>query len=743
MNNPAQIGHDAPVTDRSDDFYDRWPIAKSISRIIETAPPQWSTRIGLFGPWGDGKTSVLNFLEQQQRTAANIVIRYAPWGATTPDEVWRDFGKVLIAGLARHNVKLTMWSQIVNRTKSVDPKTIKTGVNAVGKLVEASGHAPGAAMGANFASTLIGDKLTFTSEDIQRLTKQLGNRRVVVFIDDLDRTEAAVIPKLLLVLRELLDFAQFAFVLAFDRDIVAAALEAGNQSWGKSGQSFLDKVIDFRVELPSPTADQVRRLGLDQFGRLCPFVPKESVEAIAKLLPTNPRKLKLLARMIASTKEEVGRHEADELEWGVILLLALIRTESEGFAGKLLAITVDGEEYNWIADLDPNQSKEEKQKEQLDKLLKQFPELDARKGRIELLVEAWREEVPTIPGERIRYQAMFALSPHCITWGEFKQFFAKWRANKQSGLVTQFLGERVSASEARPESVQSEMSETIISHYETVLESASNAKAKADHLALMNEGSDALDLLIQCLTGNPRLCAISAEQGLARWEALYGIAMRWRHFNANDHEPELRAKEVQTLLTFGEAIGTPMLIYEKLDPTKVQDSFLGEREAILRTEMCETLRTAFEPTARAVALTYVATPGNIKKLRARDKKQAARFLLTSPHSPMFAGHKEELMTTLEARRNTAHVVEDASDYLSLLSSALVHGDGGLCTADERKTFITAHPDFMRLIWSLCVSEPSQFRMLQGLRDQRKVLVAAGMPDADLVEPEWLKPKIVN
>ena len=112
MNNPAQIGHDAPVTDRSDDFYDRWPIAKSISRIIETAPPQWSTRIGLFGPWGDGKTSVLNFLEQQQRTAANIVIRYAPWGATTPDEVWRDFGKVLIAGLARHNVKLTMWSQI-------------------------------------------------------------------------------------------------------------------------------------------------------------------------------------------------------------------------------------------------------------------------------------------------------------------------------------------------------------------------------------------------------------------------------------------------------------------------------------------------------------------------------------------------------------------------------------------------------------------------------------------------------
>lgn len=743
MNNAAQTGHDAPVTERSEDFYDRWPIAKSISRIIETAPPQWSTRIGLFGSWGDGKTSVLNFLEQQQRDAKNIVIRYAPWGASTPDEIWRDFGKVLITGLERHDVKLTMWSRLVHRSKAVDKTTIKEGIKGAGRLAEATGHAPGAAVSANIASTLIGDKLTFTSDDIQRLTAQIGDRRVVVFIDDLDRTEAAVIPKLLLVLRELLDFAQFAFVLAFDRDIVAAALEGSNRSWEGSGQSFLDKVIDFRVELPRPTADQVRRLGLDQFDKLCPFVPKESVEAIAKLLPTNPRKLKLLARMIASTREEVGRHEADELEWGVILLLALIRTESESFAGKLLAITVDGEEYNWIADLDPNKTKAEREKEELDKLLKQFPELNARKERIELLVGAWREEVPTIPGERIRYQAMFALSPHCITWGEFKQFFAEWRLSKQVALVATFLGERVRASEARIESVQNEMSETILSHYSTVLESASNAKAKADHLALMNEGADALDLLLQCLTGSPPVCAISVDQSVVRWEALYGIAMQWRHFNANDGEPELRAKEVQTLLSLGEAIGAPSVIYEKLDPTKVQDSFFGEREAILRSKMCETLRAAFEPGARAVALFYVATPGDIKKLRSRDKQRAARFLLTSPHSPMFKGHKADLMAALEARRKTAYVVEDASDYLSLLLSALHHGDGGFCTAEERRTFITAHPDFMRLIWSLCVSEPSQFRMLKGLRDQRAELVGAGMPDADLVEPEWLKPKAAN
>ena len=66
-------GHDSPIVRIEQDFYERWPVATSISRIIASSPIEWSTRIGLFGKWGDGKTSVLNFLEQQQRDVGNIV----------------------------------------------------------------------------------------------------------------------------------------------------------------------------------------------------------------------------------------------------------------------------------------------------------------------------------------------------------------------------------------------------------------------------------------------------------------------------------------------------------------------------------------------------------------------------------------------------------------------------------------------------------------------------------------------
>lgn len=739
MNSSAtQTGHDAPITNRDEDFYDRWPVAKSISHIIATAPSKWSTRIGLFAPWGDGKTSVLNFVEQQQLEAGNIVIRYIPWGASTPDEVWKDFGKVLIAGLQRNGVKVRWWAAPVHWVKSLGAEKVKAGIKTVGKIAESSGHAPGAAAGANVASMLLSKKLTFSSKDMLRVTDQLGDRRVVVFIDDLDRAAPAVVPKLLLVLRELLDYKQFAFVLAFDRKVVATALEQSNEAWGKAGETFLDKVIDFRVDLPQPTADQVRRLGLFQFGALCSFVPRESVDAIVKLLPSNPRKLKLFARMIASMQKEVERHEDTELDWGVILLLALVRTESEGLASRLLENTIGNVEFDFVEGFEGAEDKDVRWKKELDLLLSEFPELFPRAARVQKLIEAWRAEMPRHPGERIRYQASFALAPHCITWSEFKQFFAKWQSDRRASVIADFLAERVKESEARVETVQSELAETIVSHYGTTLEDASHFSLKVGHQSQLSHAADALDLLLHCVGGTAPACALEPEQLSKLWERLYGIALQWCHFNANEADAQLRKKERQTLTDLGTIVGDAMMIYEMLRPGQVHEAVFDERNARLRNELTEALQQVFEPQARVVALSYVRTPGEIRRLRSRGERRAARYLLTTPSSPMFAAHKSDLLNAWKARAGTAESVDDASDYLSLLLRAIGHGDQEYCTSDDRKTFIKVHSDFVELIWRLSVAEQRQFRMLQDLRKQRGLLVDLGIPEANLALPDWLK-----
>jgi predicted KAP-like P-loop ATPase len=100
-------GHDAPIVLFDEDYYDRWPVATSISRIIESSPLEWSTRIGLFGKWGEGKTSVLNFLDQEQREAGNVVIKYSPWGISNENELWKNFGDALLKGLKENGLAVT------------------------------------------------------------------------------------------------------------------------------------------------------------------------------------------------------------------------------------------------------------------------------------------------------------------------------------------------------------------------------------------------------------------------------------------------------------------------------------------------------------------------------------------------------------------------------------------------------------------------------------------------------------
>jgi KAP family P-loop domain len=102
-------GHDAPIFLRDQDDYDRWPIASAISNVIESAPSEWSTRIGLHGRRGDGKTTILNFLEVQQRKRDNIVIRYSPWGLQGEAKLWGDFAKALKDGLKRNGVSMAWY----------------------------------------------------------------------------------------------------------------------------------------------------------------------------------------------------------------------------------------------------------------------------------------------------------------------------------------------------------------------------------------------------------------------------------------------------------------------------------------------------------------------------------------------------------------------------------------------------------------------------------------------------------
>ena len=64
---PATPGHqyasDQPIATRADDRFNRAPFATRMADTIATRVDPASIVIGLYGPWGDGKTSVLEMME--------------------------------------------------------------------------------------------------------------------------------------------------------------------------------------------------------------------------------------------------------------------------------------------------------------------------------------------------------------------------------------------------------------------------------------------------------------------------------------------------------------------------------------------------------------------------------------------------------------------------------------------------------------------------------------------------------
>lgn len=69
---------DRPITDPTEDFLERDSFAENIAKLILHAPPQSSLRIGVYGGWGEGKTSVLKLIQYYLQKEGQVCVWLTP-----------------------------------------------------------------------------------------------------------------------------------------------------------------------------------------------------------------------------------------------------------------------------------------------------------------------------------------------------------------------------------------------------------------------------------------------------------------------------------------------------------------------------------------------------------------------------------------------------------------------------------------------------------------------------------------
>lgn len=242
---------DAPIAKSADDRFGRGPWARRVAETIAAQRDAASLVVGVYGPWGDGKTSVLNLVEAGLADAPGVVpVRFNPWRLGDEAEMFRGFFETLAEAL----------DERLATTRERIGGFLRT-YGALLKPVPLAGDAIEGVAGA------VGGALSETSlaRQRQRIEELLAAnaKRVVILIDDVDRLDKTEIQAMFRLVKVAADFKHTAYVLAFDHHVVADALAERFAAEPEHGARFMDKIIQLPLHLPPVAPEQLRTLALE------------------------------------------------------------------------------------------------------------------------------------------------------------------------------------------------------------------------------------------------------------------------------------------------------------------------------------------------------------------------------------------------------------------------------------------------------------------------------------------------
>lgn len=200
--------------------------------------------IGIMGPWGSGKTSILNCIQSQLSNRFQTIY-FNPWMHRSQEMILLDLFQAIakVAGISGKDLK----AELKKYAKFLGTLSKAAGAPevAVDLFVELSEVDSG-----GNKSALISQK-----DKISQILSGMANP-IVIFIDDLDRLDRQEIQFLFKVIKLTANFDNILYVIAFDKEIVAESIK-GEYGGGKieDGYAFLEKIIQIPLKVPEASKD--------------------------------------------------------------------------------------------------------------------------------------------------------------------------------------------------------------------------------------------------------------------------------------------------------------------------------------------------------------------------------------------------------------------------------------------------------------------------------------------------------
>lgn len=314
---------DNPVWTQSDDRFGFEPYVMILHELVHRSEPLPVT-VGVFGPWGTGKTSFLRLWHSQLGVAhADRAIWFNPWKYDQRVEIWAALLQTVLAEVA---VDPALRDRASRLAQAATWLSLKAGLG-IGAKLATGGLIDGKAVEGLVEALSESDRgyysevNRFEADFADLVRRVVGDEgRLFIFVDDLDRCAPAAAMTVLESLKLFLGDARCVFVIAMDFDRLAA-IAAGKFGDGTtvSGTAYLEKIIQIPFHLPEPDFSAIEAaykphvIDIDGFWRI-----------VQAGLGNNPRKVKRFLNLFNIGVAILERDSTVTISAQVLLQLAVV-----------------------------------------------------------------------------------------------------------------------------------------------------------------------------------------------------------------------------------------------------------------------------------------------------------------------------------------------------------------------------------------------------------------------------------
>lgn len=322
---PKSAWTDDAVQSGKEDGLGRLPYAQRAAELIHTTHSFESSAVfGLSGPWGSGKTSLVNMIVEtlQEEHPSWAVARFTPWATSDISGLLGEFYSSLAEVLPKKR------GRQVRKALAVTASVAAPAAN----MIPLAGAA--AAEGVRMAGETLTKSPSWqaafnkASAELKELTMP-----ILVVVDDIDRLHSDELMALLKVVRLLGRFDGVQYLLAYDDETLSRSMTASSAATTHDGSAerFMEKIVQYPLFVPPLLRhQQIARLnaGLAKVARERVDGDRASDRRLSGLLDcfldllTTPR---AIDRYIAQLQHHIPLLPPDEVDDEDVELLTLIR----------------------------------------------------------------------------------------------------------------------------------------------------------------------------------------------------------------------------------------------------------------------------------------------------------------------------------------------------------------------------------------------------------------------------------